>query len=376
MTKRMTIMVLVLLVVFGGIFGWKAFVNMKTQEFLSNMKAPPVTVATMVAEQSEWQPYLSATGSLRAVQGVDVTAEVPGTVTKLEFDSGESVEKGDKLLVLDTSTETAELRGLRAQAELARQTLKRKRELRERRVGSQSELDQAQAQYDNARAGAAAKQAVIEKKTIRAPFAGELGLRQVDLGQYLEPGTPIVTLQALDPIYLDFTLPQQQFDKASVGQPVAFRIEGFEGDFSGEVLAISPKVEAGTRSFQLRAQLDNPGKRLKPGMFGRVEIMQADIRNVITLPQTAIAFNPYGDTVFKVVEETSEEGGEPVKRSMRVNVRTGETRGDQVQILSGIEAGDQVVVAGQLKLRGGDQLIIDNEVLPQNQADPGMVENN
>jgi len=375
MKKRMVIMVLALLIVFGGIFGWKAFVNMKTAEFLANQKAPPVTVATMTAEKQTWQPSLRSTGSLRAVQGVDVTAEVPGKVARLAFDSGEQVEQGALLLSLDTSTEVAELQGLKAQRELSRQTLERKRRLRERNVGSQSDLDMAQAEYDNAGAAVQAKQAAINKKTINAPFAGVLGLRQVDLGEYLDPGATIVTLQTLDPIYLDFTLPQQQFDKAAVGQQVELLLEGLDGTFKGEVVAISPKVAAGTRSFDLRAQLDNPDGRLKPGMFGRVELLQNQTNEVITLPQTAIAYNPYGDTVFKVVEQTPEGGGEPEKRSKRVNVRTGETRGDQVQIVSGVDAGDEVVVAGQIKLRGGDRLIIDNEVLPENKAEVGQARN-
>lgn len=376
MRKRMIIMIVCLVVVFGGIFGYKAFVNYQIGKALSNRQQPVVTVATAIAEKASWTPALRATGSLRAIQGVDVTTEVPGTVARIAFESGQRVDKGELLLALDASTEKAELAGLRAQSELARQTLERKRSLRKRGVGSQADLDQAQAEFDNARAAIGAKQAAINKKTIDAPFSGTVGLRQVDLGQYLAPGTPVVTLQTLDPIYLDFTLPQQQLATIHEGQTVELRIQGLEpAVFTGQIVAISPRVELGTRSFEVRAKLPNQDVKLRPGMFGSVRVVLDQSNDVVTVRQTAISYNPYGDTVFKVVQETPEGGGEPRKIVKRVNVRTGETRADQVQVLQGVEPGDEVVIAGQLKLTGDAPVKVDNSIVPEDKSELGDVEN-
>lgn len=376
MRKRMIIMIVCLVVVFGGIFGYKAFVNYQIGKALANRQQPAVTVATAIAQKSSWTPALHATGSLRAIQGVDVTTEVPGTVAEIAFESGQRVDKGELLLALDASTEKAELAGLRAQSELALQTLERKRALRKRGVGSQADLDQAQAEYENARAAIGAKRALIDKKVLEAPFSGTVGLRQVDLGQYLAPGTLVVTLQALDPIYLDFRLPQQQLAKVHAGQTVELRIQGLEPDvFTGQIVAISPRVEVGTRSFDVRAQLANEDEKLRPGMFGSLRVVLDQSQQVVTVRQTAISYNPYGDTVFKVVQETPEGGGEPRKVVRRVNVRTGETRADQVQVLEGVEPGDEVVIAGQLKLTGGDPVTVDNSIVPENKAELEDVEN-
>lgn len=393
MRKRMIIMIIALIVVFGGIFGWKAFVNFQIDKFLANRQAPPVTVATDKVKKDSWTPALTSTGSLRAIQGVDVTTEVPGTVAKIAFESGQDVSEGDLLIALDASTEKAELEGLRAQGELARQTLERKRNLSKRGVGSKADLDQAQATRQERVASAQAKQAMINKKTIRAPFAGTVGLRMVDQGQYLAPGTAVVTLQALDPIYLDFSLPQQQLHQVRTGQTVSLNLQGQQDEqVEGKIIAISPKIEAGTRSFSVRAQIENAERHLRPGMFGQVSVVLNESRDVLTVPQTAISYNPYGDTVFRVVHESEQqqnneesenksepgpkpEDGEAKPIARRVNVRLGKTRGDLVQVLSGIEAGDEVVVAGQLKLRGGDKLIIDNSIVPQSKRDPEPIQN-
>lgn len=381
MKKRMFIMAAALLLVFGGIFGWKAFIGFQIEKALSNREPPPVTVATTQAERKVWQSKLQATGSLQSVRGVDVTTEVAGKVAAIEFESGQAAKQGDVLIRLDSQVDRAELQGLQADAEEARLNLERKQELVDRELGSQASLDTARAQYQRARAAVRSKQVLINKKTIEAPFDGVLGIRQVDLGEYLAPGTAVVPLQTLDPIYLDFSLPQQQFDKVREGQTVRLVLEGVRNQalddegFTGTIIAISPKVESGTRSFGLRAQVENPNRRLRPGMFGRVEVILDDSREVITLPQTAITYNPYGNTVFKVVEENAEGSEEPVLRAKRVNVRTGETRADQVQILAGLEPGEEVVVAGQLKLRGGDRINVDNSVVPESKAELEDVQN-
>lgn len=375
MTKRMIVMIVVLIVVLGGLFGYRAFVNMKIDEFLAARKPPPVTVSTRVVQPRTWTPSLEATGSLRAVRGVQIPSEVGGTVVSIDFESGARVEQGDRLVALDTSVEEAQLASLRAQLELARQTLERKQALRERGLGTEADLDQAQATFRRFQAEIAVVKATIDKKRIEAPFAGKLGLRLVDLGQYLAPGAPIVTLQALDPMLLDFDLPQGALANISVGQRVELTTDAYpDRVFEGRILAISPQVSEATRSFGVRATLHNPDELLRPGMFGEVRVELDAAREVLTLPQTAISYNPYGDYVY-VVEKVQNESGESTLVAAQINVRTGETRGDQVQIVEGLEAGAEVVIIGHHKLYNNAVVNVDNERVPKVQAHPQNVEN-
>lgn len=384
MRKRMILMIVALVVVLGGIFGYKAFVSYKIDQALANRKPPAVTVSTQTVERAAWTPRIRSNGSLRAVQGVQVTSELGGTVAEIDFESGEKVAEGDLLLALDTSVERAQLEGRRADRKLAEQTLTRKQSLRERDLGSQAELDEARARYDSAKAAIASIRATIDKKRIEAPFDGTIGIRKVDLGQYMAPGTEIATLQALDPMYLDFDLPQATFERVHEGQAVSLTVDAYpDRTFEGEITAIDPLVDDGTRTYGVRATLDNPETRLRPGMFGQVTVNLAGSREVTTVPRTAITYNPYGDFIYVVTpKDDGDNGGQSESDSEgetlvveRRNVRTGETRGDQVQIRKGLEVGERIVIAGNHKLSPGARIEIDNSQVPDVEGNPANVEN-
>jgi membrane fusion protein (multidrug efflux system) len=354
--KRLILVVLLLVVVFGGIFGWKYFVG---QKMAASMAAPPppATIASAEVKVETWQPYLHSVGSVTATQGVFVTTEVPGQVEKILFESGHFVEAGDVILQLDDSVDEADLEGLVAQRKLARLQFERARKLVKERSVSQSEFDQSRAQLDSAEATVASKRAVIAKKKIRAPFSGRLGIRQVDVGEYLSPGAEIVPLQALDPIYVDYTLPERHFEQLHDEQPVLVEVQAYPGRvFKGSISAINPGIDPGTRSVRLRATLGNPDQLLRPGMFAEVRTVLPARDDVLTLPRTAITYNPYGESVFVILEK---DGGQVVQRRQ---VKTGEVRDTRVEIVEGLEAGEQVVSAGQVKLRNDQRVVIDNSV--------------
>ena len=371
--KRILFAVVLLVVIFGGVFGYRMFVDSKIQEAMSQRQRPPTAVAAMEAQLEVWQPCLESVGSLEAVQGVEVTGELPGLITAITFSSGETVTKGQALVKLDTSSDRAQLRSLEAAKELAAIQYKRMKNLVKREMSPQSDLDIDEARFKQADAEVDRQRVQIEKKQIKAPFSGQLGIRQVNLGQYLEPGTPIVSLQALDPIYVNFSLPQQHFQKVSVGQAVTFTVNTWpDRAFSGTITAIPPKVDETSRNFKLQATLDNGDTRLKPGMFGTVCLDLPDTRELVTLPQTAISFNPYGDVVY-VLQSTDEEfNGQPVYMASRKFVTTGETRGDQIAVHKGLEPGETVVVSGQHKLREGARALINNSTMPGNNPSPQL----
>ena len=357
MIVRLFVVLLLLGLVFGGVFGWKAYVNYQTEQQLANAKAPAVTVSSAVVTQEQWQQKVSTVGSLRAIQGIDVSAEVAGTVATISFESGHRVQSGDPLLQLDDTAERAELRSLEAQLQLARLDYERARGLQERTAMSQAQLDRAKSVMDSLAAQAEEQQALIAKKTIRAPFPGELGIRQVDIGEYVSPGTGIVTLQRLDPIYADFTLPERHFQTLAVGQTIEVEVAAYpQVLFTGRVTAISPRVAAKTRNVILRATMENPGRTLRPGMFARVAVLNGGVDDVLTLPRTAVSFFPYGNSVF-VIKETEED-----LLVERRQVTTGRIREGRVEIIAGLELGARVVSAGQLKLRNGQRVRINNAV--------------
>lgn len=374
MTKRLIIVLLLLGLVFGGIFGFKAFVNTKMTEFFDNMEPPPATVTTAEAQTSQWQPTLAAVGTLVAANGIDVTPEVPGVVKQIAFESGARVQAGDVLVQLDTATDQAQLDVLRAQRDLAKAELDRQRALLKRRTTSQAEFDAAESNYRQVLASIANQQAVIAKKTIKAPFAGEVGIRKVDLGSFVNTGTAVVSLQQIDPLRLRFSLPEQQLPQVAVGQTVHTRVDAFaDRRFTGTITAIEPAVNAATRTVQVEARVDNRERLLRPGMFARVEVVLPGTNDYLTLPNSAITYNPYGDSVFLVEPAASDaEGAKPTVR--RAFVKLGPARGDQVAVLSGLETGQQVVTSGQLKLRNGSRIVIDNSRTPANAAQP-QVEN-
>ena len=372
MTRRMVIMLIAVAVVLGGIFGFQAFKAVMIRKFISAMASPPQTVSATKAGYSEWQPNIEAVGSLRAVKGADLSLEVSGVVDSISFQSGDDVEQGARLLKLRADDDAAKLESLQAMAALSEITYDRDQKQFKMQAVSQATLDTDTANLANARAQVEQQKAILEKKFLRAPFAGHLGIRAVDLGQYLGPGTVIVTLQALDPIYVDFFVPQQSIDQLRLGEAVNVKVDAFKDQtFSGEISAINPKVETSSRNVQIRATLKNPDHKLLPGMYATVDIATGEPKNYITLPQTAITYNPYGDTVYVLVDgKGNDANGKPQLTARQTFVTTGATRGDQVAVLKGVADGDMVVTAGQIKLHNGSAVLIDNSVTPTADAAP------
>ena len=372
MTKRMVIMLIAVAIVFGGIFGFQAFKASMIKKFMTAMGSPPQTVSAAKAGYSAWQPRLEAIGTLRAVKGADLSLDVPGVVASISFNSGDDVEQGAPLLKLRVEDDLAKLESLQAMAELSEIVNQRDQKQFKMQAVSQATLDTDAANLKNAKAQVVQQQAIIDKKFLRAPFAGHLGIRAVDLGQYLAAGTVIVTLQALDPIFVDFFLPQQAVDQVRLGQSVTVKIDAFKDQtFAGEISAINPKVDAGSRNVQIRATLKNPDHKLLPGMYATVDIATGAPQSYITLPQTAISFNPYGDTVYVVDSKAADAAGKPPQLIARQTfVTTGPTRGDQVAVLKGIDEGDLIVTAGQIKLHNGSTILIDNSITPTADAAP------
>ena len=367
MTKRMLIMigglvVLVLILAGGFALHIKALIASAPKPF-------PQTVTATKVTATDWQPALAAVGSVVAVRGVDVTTEIAGLVREIHFKSGQDVKKGEILVELNADSDKAQLQSLDAAADLAASVLKRDKAQFDAQAIAQAQVDADAADLKGKRALAAQQQANIDKKTIRAPFSGRLGITTVNPGQYLNPGDKIVTLQTIDPIYVDFNLPQKQIGALQVGQVVNVTSDGFAGiSFPGKLTAISPKVDTTTRNIVVEATFANPKRQLLPGMFANASVESGDKKHYLTLPQTAITYNPYGSTVFVVL--TADEAAAaaraaasgasaaaPAKAAsgsglvvQQVFVTTGETRGDQVAILKGLKEGQQVVTSGQVKL--------------------------
>lgn len=365
MAKRMTIMVIILAIVVGGIVWFFAFFKPKMiNNFFAHMTPPPATVATSEAKQVEWQSLRTAIGTVAATQQITVTTEVAGKVQKISFKSGDPIKQGSVLVQLDTDVDKADLKGFEASAELAQANFKRDQKLLERRATSATDFETTQAQLRNAEAKVESQKAVISKKTITAPFDGTLGIRQVSLGEYLQPGTAIVSLQALDKVYVNFNLPEQDFSAVKTGQKVEVRVPAFPGrTFSGVVTAIDARVDENTRNFTVQGTFDNPDHALRPGMFADVTLVTGAPEMVITVPESAIDAKLYGTSVFVVNNAGKKDAqGHPILTVERQYVVTGETREHQVRITKGLKPGTQVVTAGQLKLQNGSQVVINNDV--------------
>jgi len=368
MIKRMILMLLAAGIFFGGVFGWKAWTAYQSDLMMNSMAMPAVTVSTTIATTEIWSPVINSVGTLRASQGVDVTAQEVGMITELRFESGAQVTAGDVLAQQYVDDERAQLAALEADVRLAELNLERSRDLLSKNLSSQFEYDTHMTDRDRAVARARNVRLGIEKKTIRAPFDGRIGIRQVDLGEYVEPGDPIVRLEALDKILIDFPIPQLSVGLLSVGQPLIIRVDAYPGkEFSGRVTAISPQVRSATRDVRLEGLITNETEELLPGMFAEVSIQLPVQERVVTLPQAAITYSPYGDSVF-AIREVTDESGETVLTADSVFVKTGDTRGDQVAIMSGVTPGDRIVTAGQIKLRNGTRVVIDNSVPVSNQV--------
>lgn len=375
MLKRMVIMLALTALVLGGVFGFEAFRASMIQKVMASLANPPQTVSTMVARSEDWQPQLAAVGSVRAVNGASLSGQVPGIVSALHFESGADVEKGDLLLELSAEDDIAHLAALKATAALAKITYDRDSALGKSKAVSQQVVDSDRGNLLSAEALAAQQQALVDYKSIKAPFSGRLGIRQVDIGQYLAAGTPIVSLQQLDPIYVDFFVPQQALAQIKVGQAVSAKVDTFpDRTFAGTISAINSQVDTTTRNVLMRATVQNKDELLLPGMFATVDIDVGAPQRYVTLPQTAIAYNSYGDIVYLVEDKGKDENGQPLLVARQAFVTTGATRGDQVAVTGGIKEGEVVVTAGQIKLRNDVPLKIDNTVQPANNPNPAPVD--
>jgi len=367
--KRMIIMILGVILLVAGI-GAVVVRNIMQQIAQGAVPPPAVVVTAVKAAKQEWQPQLNAVGSLRAVRGVDVTTEIAGLVREIRFKSGDEVKAGAVLVRLNADSDLATLASLEAAADLAQVTLTRDRAQLAAEAISQAQVDSDEADLKSKRAQVVSQQATIDKKTIRAPFSGRLGITLVNPGQYLNPGDKVVTLQTIDPIFIDFNLPQQQVGQVSLGQPVTVLIDAYVGQtFGGKVTAIDAKVDATTRNVQIEATVTNPKKLLLPGMFGRAAVDSGEKQAYLTLPQTAITYNPYGATVF-IAADRKDAKGNPQLQAQQVFITPGPARGDQVAILKGVSEGATVVTSGQLKLKNGTPLRVDNSVQPLNDQNP------
>ena len=357
MKKRLAIVIIALVVVFGGIFGYKAFGNYMMHKALAHMPVPVVSVSTSQVAEQEWHPEVTAVGSFAAVQGVEVTPQMGGAITAIHFHSGQYVKAGTLLLQIDNSNQLAQLANDEAQQRLAQINLRRTRELIATKAASQSQLDSAVATYQSAVATVKNDRATLAKLAIRAPFSGYLGVRQVDLGQYIIPGTAMVDLQSWDPLYVNFTVPQSDFARIHVDTPVQVEVDSYPGQrFSGRITALGSAINTATRQIDVQATVPNPKTILRPGMFGNVTVIEKRQEKVLTVPASAITYNTFGDFVY-VVEKKTVNGKEGQVAIQRI-VKTGTQRGSEVQILSGLQPGELVVTAGQIKLHEGSPVEI------------------
>jgi membrane fusion protein (multidrug efflux system) len=370
--RRMIIMLCGVFLLLGLIFAFNQFKTFMIKHFISGMGLPPATVSTMVVAKSEWQPQLSSVGNVRAFRGVELSTEIGGLVQTVPIKSGQDVKEGELLIKLNDASDVAQLNSLKALADLAKVINERDKQQLAIQAISKNVFDTSKADAKSKQAQVEAQTALVAKKNMKAPFSGRVGIVSINPGQYVNPGDKLLTLQTLDPIFVDFNLPQSNAEQIQVGQDIVVTTDAFKGTiFTGKITAVSPKVDTNTRNLQVEAQLANPDKKILPGMFANVNIKLGGEVQLLTLPQTAVTYNPYGSTVF-IAKPTGKKDkqGNPSLEAQQVFVTTGATRGDQVAILKGINEGDTVVTSGQLKLKNGTPLIINNKVQPANSPDP------
>lgn len=370
MFKRMILM-LVVMTIFITVLGFVKFRQFQAMagEFAA-MQPPPDAVTTIVTAREEWPATLNAIGTVAAVQGVTVSADLSGIVDRIAFESGKTVAKGDVLVQLDTRQEQAQLAGAESQLQLTRLNFERMQGLVQQDAVSRAEYDAAAAAHKQAEARLGEIRATVERKTIRAPFSGVLGIRQVNLGQYLTDGAPVVPLQSLDPVYVNFGVPQQEAAQMRPGRSVRITVgELGESEFAGRVSAIDSVVDQTTRNVQVQATLANPGGKLRPGMFVQAQVMLGAGRSIVALPVSAVNYAPYGDSVF-VVTDMKNPQGQSYRGVRQQVVKLGAARGDQISVLSGLNAGEEVVTSGVFKLRNGAPVQVNNTVQPGNSRTP------
>jgi membrane fusion protein (multidrug efflux system) len=368
MLKRMLLMLAVVLLVIAGL-GFVKYRQFQTFKAMgASFAPPPDAVTTVIAKTDTWPSTLNIIGTAAAIQGVTVSADLPGTVDKIHFESGQSVKAGEVLVELDTREERAQLAAAESDRDLARINYGREQQLVKEGVVPKSEFDNAEAQQKSTEAKVGEIKATIERKTIRAPFSGILGIRQVNLGQYLSAGMAIVSLQALNPIYVNFGVPQQESPRVQIGRTLRVTSDDVPGrQFTGRVNAIDSVVNETTRNIQVQATLPNPGEKLRPGMFVQVELGVGANRTVISLPASAINYAPYGDSVFVVTDDKDSKGNRKIRQQF---VKVDGSRGDQVAVVSGLSPGEEVVSSGVFKLRNGGSVQINNSVKPPNNPKP------
>jgi len=382
MRKRMIIMIASVAILMGLIIAFNVFKGIMIKKYIAGAGIPPQTVTSIKAESLVWQPQLTTVGNVRAFRGVELGTEVTGLVKEVFVKSGQEVKKGDLLVELSQDADRAQLLSLQAQADLARVISERDKAQLQINAISKNAYDSSQADYKAKLAQVAQQTALVEKKNLRAPFSGKVGIVSINPGQYINTGEKLFTIQTVDPVFIDFTMAQTTSEMIKVGQVVLVKAEGINKDFTGKITAISPKVDPNSRNIQIEALVSNSEKKLLPGMFTNVKIESGEKVKYITIPNTSIAYNPYGSMVYVVKQaETTSSADAPKDKAatadsapklvaQQVLVTTGPTRGDQVAILSGLAAGDEVVTSGQLKLNTGTPLIINNSVIPANNINP------
>jgi membrane fusion protein (multidrug efflux system) len=371
MIRKISLAVFIVVLVLGGLAGVKALQIKKLMADGKSFAEPPESVSSALVREEKWQDTLTAIGSVMVVQGVTVSPEIPGIIREISFESGAVVSQGDLLVRLDTSLEEAQLRALRAQEELAQLNLTRERTLRSQNMVSQAELDAAESTLKQTQGNADAIRATIQKKTIRAPFAGRLGIRLVNLGQYMDTGKPIVSLQSLTPIYADFSLPQQELARLKTGMRVRVTTDTYpDRQFEGTLTAINPDLDQSTRSVGLQATFANPDQLLRPGMFARVEVLLPEEQPVLVIPATSVLSAPYGDSVYVIESKPAKDNGNAQLVVRQQFIRTDHARGDFVSVGSGLKVGERIVSAGIFKLRNGMAVTENNNLSPKNDAAP------
>ncbi len=371
MIKRLLIAIVLLALVAGGIVGFNMFRDQAIQQFFANMPVPTVTVSTVEAEEGKWTPAIEAIGTVNANQGVDLTVETTGIVTEIRFQANQQVKAGDVLLQLEDNIQQAELSASRTQAALDQQALDRARELRSRGVSSGVSLDNAEAAAQASAAQVQKAEAVLQQRQLRAPFSGTIGIPRIDKGQYLSPGTIVATLQDIETMRADFTVPEQQLGNLKIGQPVRLSLNNDSEEFEGEITGIDPKVDPSSRLVSVRARIDNTSGKLTPGQFVQVRVILPEEDSVISLPQTAVVTSLYGDYVFVARKPENAGEGEKKLEARQIFVQVGRRSGNLVEVRSGVEPGEIIVTAGQNRLSNGTPVAIDNTINPGSSQDSG-----
>jgi len=363
LAKRMRIMLIIVLCVFGLVFSFDLARNLFMKHFFAHFALPAVTISSSKATLKTWTPTINAVGSVVAINGVEVSPEVAGMVTAIHFNSGQMVTAGQPLIQLDDRTDQQDLKNFTAQLTLTKLNYDRQANLIKTKSTSQSSLDEASAQLQEAQSNVTKTQVLISQKLITAPFSGKIGIRQVNIGQYVSPGTALVSLQSLDPLFVQFTLPQVHFKQLSMNQPIHLEVDNYPGKiFNGKITAIDSTVDVQTRNLLVEATVPNADLQLYPGMFANVEVMLPAQEKVITVPQTAVSFSLYGDSVFTITDDGKDKDGKAIYKVHRRYVTTGERRGNEISIEKGLKDGELIVTSGQLKLEDGVQVYIDNSV--------------